>query len=83
MTTVYFKGPTESLLGLGVVYTEFKHNRATRQVENYNGTWYSSRDEYHNGIGPGLYDGWLSDLDLSESEKITKEEFEQIWMGSE
>jgi hypothetical protein len=82
MKTKYIKGITESMLGEGVIYTEFEDEFAIRQVENYDGQWYSSRDEYHDGVGQSLYDGKLSDLDLSNSIEITKMEFESVWLES-
>ncbi|TMP26889.1 hypothetical protein CWB99_17480 [Pseudoalteromonas rubra] len=83
MTKKYFKGPTESTLGEGIVYTEFDGEVAARQVENFGGKWYSSRHEYHDEIGPGLYDGKLSDLDLSDSVEISSDDFELVWQESE
>lgn len=83
MAKIYFKGPSESMLGEGIIYTEFDGDEATRQVENYNGQWYSSRCEYHAGIGGGLYYGKLSDLDMSDSIEITAREFEKVWLESE
>ena len=78
----YFKGPSESLVGSGEIYTEFNGEIAVRQVEIYNGKYYSSRSEYHEGIGLGLYDGLLSELDMSDSVEISAEEFDLIWEKS-
>ncbi len=83
MTKKYLKSPDESMLGEGVVYFEFEGEFATRQVKNFGGKWFSSRDEYHDDIGPGLYDGKLSDLDLSDSVEISSDDFELVWQESE
>ncbi|SET46304.1 hypothetical protein [Thalassotalea agarivorans] len=79
----YWKGPSESLLGIGTIWTEFDENGyAVRQVEKYGNKWFSSREEYHDDVGPGLYDGHIKELDLSDSNTITKQEFETVWQES-
>ncbi len=75
----YYKGYSESSLGAGTIYSEFEGESAIRQVENYGETWLSSRQEYNEGVGLGLYDGKLSDLDLSDTVEIEKQEFEEVW----
>jgi len=83
MKKIYIKGPVESMRGEGTIYTEFNGEAAIRQVENYSGKWFSSRYEYDDNLGPGLYDGKLSDLDLSDSVEISSDDFEQVWKESE
>jgi hypothetical protein len=79
----YWVGPSETLIGEGTIWTEFAEDgSAVRQVEKYVQSWYSSREEYYENKGPGLYDGNIKDLDLSESKKITKEQFETVWQES-
>jgi len=76
----YWKGPSESMIGEGFVWIEFQEDgSASRQVDKYGDKWLSSIVDYHEGIGPSLFDGNIDDLDLSESEKISKEEFEVVW----
>ncbi len=78
----HLKGPCESMVGEGTLYIEFNGEHATRQVECYGDTWFSSRQDYYEDKGPGLFDGLLSDLDLSEVIEITAKEFEQVWEAS-
>ena len=73
----YWIGPSESHLGEGTVWTEFAEDgHAVRQVEKYGEIWHSSRED--SDEEGWLYDGNISELDLSDSKKITKEEFEAV-----
>lgn len=72
----------ESTLGAGVVYHEFDGEMPSRQVERYGDRWFSSRDEYHDGLGPGLVDQPLSELDLGPEHEITAADFEKAWEAS-
>jgi hypothetical protein len=75
----YFKLEYESPLGPGIVYHEFDGEMPTRQVERYGQRWFSSRDEHHDGLGPGLVDQPLSALDLGPAEEVSVTEFEDAW----
>lgn len=78
----YFKAHWESPVGYGTIYHEFDGEEPTRQVERYGDRWFSSRDDYHDGLGPGLADQPLSESDLSALEEIGADEFEQVWEAS-
>lgn len=69
--------------GPGVVWFEFDGERPNRQVERYGEQWFSSRYEYHPGLGPGLSDVPLSvsrrDGELSDEHECSAAEFEQAW----
>ena len=83
MNMEYWEGPSESMIGEGTIWTEFSEDgTAVRQVEKYGSSWFSSREEYYENKGPGLYDGNIKDLDLSESKQISREEFEAVWLAS-
>ena len=77
----YWIGVSESHLGEGTIWTEFAiEGHALRQVEQYNGKWFSSRNDSNEECW--LYDVNIKDLDLSGSRKISKEEFETVWQKS-
>jgi len=77
----YWIGVSESHLGEGTIWTEFAFGgHAVRQVEQYDGNWFSSRNDSIEECW--LYDGNIKDLDLSDSRKISKEEFEIVWQKS-
>jgi hypothetical protein len=78
----YFKLRWESPLGPGVIYHEFDGDTPTRQVELYGDRWFSSRHDYHAGLGPGLVDKDLSELALGPEHAITGDEFERVWQES-
>lgn len=74
-------GNSEFMSGLGGIYTEFTGQRATRQINVLNGHSYASSclQDYVPEVGFLLYDGRKDELDLSDSIKISQEEFERIW----
>jgi hypothetical protein len=75
----YYKGPGESMIGTGVIYIEFDGEWPTRQAERYDNQWFCSKKAFHPGIGPGLSDRPLSELDLTQVQEISQEEFEEAW----
>ncbi|MFB4359813.1 macro domain-containing protein [Pantoea sp. BS_8] len=77
----YYRAVSEFLRGDGVVYTEFIGEVATRQISVFEGNHYSSSSvtDWHEDIGYLLYDGKKNELDLSDSEEITDENFETEW----
>ncbi|MEZ6062403.1 MAG: hypothetical protein R3C19_18830 [Planctomycetaceae bacterium] len=76
----YFRHESESRLGAGTAWVEFGSDGwATRQVECYDGRWFCSIEEYFDELGGTLCDQPMSELDLSDSEEITKPEFETAW----
>jgi hypothetical protein len=67
-------------IGKGAVWLEFDGDWATRQVELYDGRWYSSVGEYHPDLGGGgLADQPLQEHEFQPSEEISAEEFEAAW----
>jgi hypothetical protein len=79
----YFKVHYESVLGPGVVYHEFDGDEPTRQAERYGERWFSSREEHHPELGPGLVDLPLSELEFEPEHEISADEFERAWEESE
>ncbi|WP_145393847.1 macro domain-containing protein [Pantoea sp. SJZ147] len=77
----YYRADSEFIKGEGVVYTEFIGEIATRQISILDGSYYSSSSvtDWDQDVGYLLYDGKKSELDLSESETITEEIFEEQW----
>jgi hypothetical protein len=76
----YFRGPNESVrYGEGILYVEFRGGRAARQVDIFGDHWFTSLDDYHDGVGPGLTDQPLSKLSVLPEWEISQEEFEQVW----
>ena len=77
----YYAETIEFMSGVGSLYTEFTDQRASRQISLLNGRSYASSclQDYDPEIGYLLYDGRKEDLDLSDSIKISQEEFERIW----
>jgi len=67
----YYYGNSEFKSGLGVIYTEFTGQRASRQINVLNGHSYASSclQDYVPEVG----------FDLSDSIRISQEEFERIW----
>jgi O-acetyl-ADP-ribose deacetylase (regulator of RNase III) len=80
----YIKCNTEFYSGEGIVYTEFMGEIATRQVSFLDGEYYPSASlkDRNDKIGFLLYDGKKCDLDLSQSEVISRDFFEEIWIKS-
>ena len=68
----YYYGNSEFMTGLGVIYTEFTGQRASRQINVLNGHSYASSclQDYVPEVGFLLYDGRKDELDLSDSIKI-------------
>lgn len=67
--------------GNGQLFTEFENGIATRQINIINNDMYisSSLNDWNENIGFLLYDGYIDSLDLSDSEPITRVEFESKW----
>jgi hypothetical protein len=78
----YFKQPAETDLGDGFVWLEFDGEMPIRQVERYGDAWFSSREDYHPELGPGLVDQPLSVLELGAEHEIDREEFQRAWEAS-
>jgi len=74
-----FKVVSETIFGEGYTYFEFYGEMAIRQIEHSGDKWLSSRNDYHEGIGPSLCDIPLSQMELYEEDKITSEEFDIAW----
>ncbi len=66
-------------LGPGSVWNEFRDDEPNRQVERYGSRWFSSRNEHHPELGPGLAEGPLSAMDYGPEHEVTAEEFEEAW----
>jgi hypothetical protein len=75
----YFKHEADIGFGSGMAYFEFDGKDPTRQVEVYGELWLSLLEDYYPGIGPGLGDQPLSELNLGTEHEISKEEFEEVW----
>ena len=78
----YFKRDGETQLGNGTFYLEFEDEIPLRQVEVYGDRYFSSRDDYHEELGPGLGDRYLSELGMTADHEISAEEFERVWIES-
>lgn len=80
----YLSAEVECLKGLALIYSEFIDGICTRQINIINNTYYASSNlqDWHEDVGYLLYDGNIEDLDLSETEHITKDEFELMWKKS-
>lgn len=81
---VYLHALSECKSGEIEIYTEFIDNIATRQITNFENKLYSSSDlkDWCPDIGYLLYDGLLTDLDLSDTKEISQNLFEQLWFKS-
>lgn len=78
----YFKTPSESDLGPGIMYLEFEDQWATRQVEHYGDRWFHSdpgAPRATHELGPALVDQPLSEMGLGPNEEISSDEFEAAW----
>ncbi|ELY2043299.1 MULTISPECIES: macro domain-containing protein [Enterobacter] len=84
MEKKYFKGNVDFISGQGCILSEFIGDVATRQINIVDGEYYASSSllDKNEQVGFLLYDGKKSDLDLSDSEEISNEEFESVWMDS-
>ena len=69
-------------LGAGSIWNEFDGEIPVRQVERYGSRWFSSREDYHPELGPGLAEGPLSEMDYDPQHEISAEEFEAVWRAS-
>lgn len=77
----YFRFDWEATgFGPGSIWNEFCGETPVRQVECYGGKWFSSREDFHAGLGPGLSEGPLSGMDYGPENEITPEEFERAWL---
>jgi hypothetical protein len=61
------------------VWLEYEGESATRQVEVYDGSWYSSIDEFHPGLGGSLTHVPLQENAFEPKEEISAAEFEAAW----
>ena len=78
----YFKRDAETHLGNATFYFEFDDETPVRQVVVFGDRYFSSRDDYHDGLGPGLVDQYLSEVGLTDADEISAEEFERAWIES-
>ena len=78
----YYKSNAEFTSGEGILYTEFMGEIATRQISVLDSLYYpsASLSDENDKIGFLLYDGKKSELELSDSQIISKEEFEAVWL---
>lgn len=74
----YFKASCNIGFGPGHCYNEFDGEEPTRQVEIYPERCFSSLDD-DGEWGGNLCDQPLSEIDLSEAEEISEQEFEKAW----
>lgn len=80
----YYKGSVDFIAGEGVIFNEFIGEVATRQINIIDGDYYASSSllDKNDKVGFLLYDGKKSELDLSDAEEISNEEFENFWQTS-
>ncbi len=80
----YYKGSVDFIAGEGVIFNEFIGEVATRQINIIDGDYYASSSllDKNDKVGFLLYDGKKSELDLSDAEEISNEEFETFWQTS-
>lgn len=80
----YYKGNVEFIAGEGIILNEFIGEVATRQINIIDGAYYASSSllDKNDKVGYLLYDGKKNDLDLSDSEEISSQEFESVWLTS-
>ncbi|MBU5922711.1 macro domain-containing protein [Enterobacter sichuanensis] len=80
----YYKGNVDFIAGEGIILNEFIGEVATRQINIIDGDCYASSSllDKNEKVGFLLYDGKKSDLDLSDTEEISNEEFETFWKTS-
>ena len=80
----YYKGSVDFIAGEGTILNEFIGEVATRQINIIDGNYYASSSllDKKEKVGFLLYDGKKSDLDLSDAEEISNEEFEVFWQTS-
>ncbi|MEU5187396.1 hypothetical protein AB0G83_09635 [Streptomyces klenkii] len=63
----------------GVAYYEFVDTVPTRQVTHVGEEWLTSRRDFHPAVGPLLTDQHLQPGEFDEEDRITVEEFEEVW----
>ncbi|WP_336233991.1 Appr-1-p processing protein [Enterobacter bugandensis] len=80
----YYKGSVDFIASEGVILNEFIGEVATRQINIIDGDCYASSSllDKNDKVGFLLYDGKKSELDLSDAEEISNEEFETFWQTS-
>lgn len=80
----YYKGNVDFIAGEGIILNEFIGDVTTRQINIIDGEYYASSSllDKNDKVGFLLYDGKKSDLDLSDAEEISNEEFETFWQTS-
>ncbi|MDI7494518.1 hypothetical protein QLY92_20850 [Cronobacter dublinensis] len=80
----YYKGNVEFIAGEGIILNEFIGEVATRQINIIDGAYYASSSllDKNDKVGYLLYDGKKNELDLSDSEEISSQEFESVWLTS-
>ncbi|EPN8565567.1 macro domain-containing protein [Enterobacter hormaechei] len=80
----YYKGSVDFIAGEGTILNEFIGEVATRQINIIDGNYYASSSllDKKEKVGFLLYDGKKSDLNLSDAEEISNEEFEVFWQTS-
>lgn len=79
----HFLARWESEIGAGTIYLEYDGEEPVRQVERYGTRWFSSREDHHPELGPGLSDRSLSEtLRTNQFVEIAADEFEQAWRAA-
>ena len=66
-------------LGPGSIWNEFCGEEPVRQVERYGERWFSSREAWHDRLGPGLTEGPLSRMGYGPEHEVSAQEFECAW----
>ncbi|MGW4806924.1 hypothetical protein [Kitasatospora sp. NPDC004272] len=80
----YFKTLLETWHGNdATLYIEFTNGVPTRQVSNVGERWLSSRDDFDDDIGMLLTEPRLTSGEFSDGDRITPEEFEDLWEKTE
>lgn len=62
-----------------VLYIEFTDRLPSRQVSNVGDRWLTSRSDFDDDIGPLLTEGALEPEEFGEEDRLTEEQFEQLW----
>ncbi|QLE72258.1 hypothetical protein FGW37_12190 [Streptomyces rectiverticillatus] len=80
MTAEYFSLEIETIdFRDGVAYYEFVDTAPTRQVTQVGEEWLTSRRDFHPAVGLLLTDQNLQPGEFDEEDRITAEEFEEVW----
>lgn len=78
----YFRGPGEGKWGECTAWMEFHGEIPVRQVEKYSTRWVTSRyEDWETGMT--LCDLGLSELDLTNCQLISYDDFELVWLESD